>query len=138
MPSPVRDAFRAVVARLVTADPSTQLNRALAGRYEISHEIGRGGMATAYLARDIGLTYQLAVIAVDENSFEYYYGTSDGLTAMTGIVMHVDGGIGVLVSQRGRSSPDRKSASPRCNAVKRFGCQCLCPSHPASSTCCVL
>ena len=32
---------------------ATQLNAALAGRYTIDKEIGRGGMATVYLARDI-------------------------------------------------------------------------------------
>src|SRR5688572_23762979 len=31
----------------------TQLNAALAGRYEIEREIGKGGMATVYLARDL-------------------------------------------------------------------------------------
>src|SRR6478609_6315894 len=34
-------------------DPVTQLNSALTGRYEIEREIGAGGMATVYLARDI-------------------------------------------------------------------------------------
>src|SRR6184192_3275447 len=34
-------------------DPSAQLNAALAGRYEVDREIGAGGMATVYLARDI-------------------------------------------------------------------------------------
>lgn len=33
---------------------------------------GRGGTATVYLARDIGLTHQLAVIAVDADYFDYY------------------------------------------------------------------
>lgn len=36
-----------------TADAITQLSSALAGRYEIHREIGHGGMATVYLARDI-------------------------------------------------------------------------------------
>ena len=34
-------------------DATSQLNAALAGRYEIEREIGRGGMATVYLARDV-------------------------------------------------------------------------------------
>jgi tRNA A-37 threonylcarbamoyl transferase component Bud32 len=34
-------------------DATAQLNTALAGRYEIEREIGRGGMATVYLALDI-------------------------------------------------------------------------------------
>ena len=34
------------------ADPFSQLRAALAGRYAIEREIGRGGMATVYLARD--------------------------------------------------------------------------------------
>lgn len=44
-----------------------------------------------------GLTSQLAVIAVDENYFDYYRGTSD-LSTATGLVMHLDGGIGVFGS----------------------------------------
>lgn len=43
------------------------------------------------------LTHQLAVIAVDENYFDYYHRTSDFTTA-TGLVMHLDGGIGVFGS----------------------------------------
>jgi hypothetical protein len=43
------------------------------------------------------LTHQLAVIAVDENYFDYYRRTSDVLTA-TGLVMHLEGGIGVFGS----------------------------------------
>ena len=34
-------------------DALAQLNTSLAGRYTIDREIGRGGMATVYLARDI-------------------------------------------------------------------------------------
>jgi serine/threonine-protein kinase len=34
-------------------DPGSQLNAALAGRYDIDREIGAGGMATVYLARDL-------------------------------------------------------------------------------------
>jgi len=36
----------------VTADPPA-LRIALAGRYTIERELGRGGMATVYLARDV-------------------------------------------------------------------------------------
>src|SRR5712692_11590967 len=34
-------------------DALAQLNRSLAGRYEMEREIGAGGMATVYLARDV-------------------------------------------------------------------------------------
>lgn len=34
-------------------DPIGRLNAALEGRYRIEREIGRGGMATVYLAQDL-------------------------------------------------------------------------------------
>jgi serine/threonine-protein kinase len=34
------------------SDPITRLNAALEGRYRIERELGQGGMATVYLARD--------------------------------------------------------------------------------------
>ena len=37
------------------------LNAALSGRYEIQREIGAGGMATVYLARDIRHDRRVAV-----------------------------------------------------------------------------
>src|SRR5712671_6030087 len=40
---------------------ATQLNAALVNRYAIDHEIGRGGMATVYLARDVRHDRQVAV-----------------------------------------------------------------------------
>ena len=43
------------------------------------------------------LTHQLAVVAVDGNYFDYYGRTSD-LFAARGLVMHLDGGIGVFGS----------------------------------------
>ena len=43
------------------------------------------------------LPHQLAVIAVDENYFDYYHRTSDLFTSR-GLVMHLDGGIGVFGS----------------------------------------
>ena len=35
------------------SDPVTRLNDALEGRYTIERELGEGGMATVYLARDL-------------------------------------------------------------------------------------
>jgi serine/threonine-protein kinase len=39
----------------------TLLRDALAGRYTIEHELGRGGMALVYLARDVRLNREVAV-----------------------------------------------------------------------------
>ena len=35
------------------SDPVARLNAALAGRYHIESELGEGGMATVYLAKDV-------------------------------------------------------------------------------------
>ncbi|HSQ30326.1 MAG TPA: protein kinase, partial [Gemmatimonadaceae bacterium] len=43
----------------------TQLNSALAGRYEIEREIGAGGMATVYLARDLRHDRRVALKVLD-------------------------------------------------------------------------
>ena len=42
-----------VGAPALPMDALAQLNAALTGRYEIEREIGAGGMATVYLARDV-------------------------------------------------------------------------------------
>jgi hypothetical protein len=44
-----------------------------------------------------GLTHQLAVIAVNENYFDYCHRTSDVFTT-TGPVMYLEGGIGMFGS----------------------------------------
>ena len=44
---------------------TTSLNGALSGRYEIEREIGRGGMATVYLARDIKHSRNVALKVLD-------------------------------------------------------------------------
>ena len=38
---------------MYTADPIARLNAALQGRYGIEGELGEGGMATVYLAKDL-------------------------------------------------------------------------------------
>ena len=43
------------------SEPITRLNAALEGRYEIEREIGEGGMATVYLARDLKHNRNVAV-----------------------------------------------------------------------------
>ncbi len=35
------------------SDPVARLNAALEGRYDIERELGEGGMATVYLAKDL-------------------------------------------------------------------------------------
>ena len=37
------------------SDPVTRLNAALEGRYAIERELGEGGVATVYLAKDLRL-----------------------------------------------------------------------------------
>src|SRR5689334_63035 len=44
---------------------STDLNALLTGRYQIEHELGRGGMATVYLARDIKHARNVALKILD-------------------------------------------------------------------------
>ncbi|MEK7401474.1 MAG: hypothetical protein AABZ80_03835, partial [Gemmatimonadota bacterium] len=39
--------------RIVDVDVLAQLSNALRDRYAVDREIGRGGMATVYLARDV-------------------------------------------------------------------------------------
>jgi Tol biopolymer transport system component len=46
-------------------DALEQLTTALAGRYAVDREIGRGGMATVYLARDVRHERQVAIKVVD-------------------------------------------------------------------------
>jgi len=46
-------------------EPVAQLNESLTGRYEIEREIGRGGMATVYLARDTRHDRRVALKVLD-------------------------------------------------------------------------
>ncbi len=46
-------------------DAVAQLTAALAGRYAVDHEIGRGGMATVYLARDVRHNRKVALKVLD-------------------------------------------------------------------------
>jgi hypothetical protein len=46
-------------------DATATLNTALSGRYEIERELGRGGMATVYLARDLRHDRRVAVKVLD-------------------------------------------------------------------------
>jgi serine/threonine-protein kinase len=46
-------------------DALLQLNTALAGRYALEREIGRGGMATVFLARDLRHQRQVALKLLD-------------------------------------------------------------------------
>ena len=41
------------------SDPAVRLNAALEGRHAIERELGEGGMATVYLAEDIGYEQNL-------------------------------------------------------------------------------
>jgi len=46
----------------MSADPLLdRLARALAGRYTVARELGRGGMATVYLATDVKLGRRVAI-----------------------------------------------------------------------------
>src|SRR5512132_503803 len=45
----------------VPTDQEERVNRALAGRYRVERELGRGGMATVYLAEDLKHSRQVAL-----------------------------------------------------------------------------
>ena len=47
------------------ADTVERLNAALAGRYAIQHELGRGGMATVFLAQDLRIERRVAIKVLD-------------------------------------------------------------------------
>ena len=47
------------------ADLTQQLNAALSGRYRIERELGRGGMATVFLAEDLRHPRQVAIKVLD-------------------------------------------------------------------------
>ena len=49
-------------------DPSETLTRSLAERYRVEREIGRGGMATVYLAQDLKHGRQVAIKALDPDA----------------------------------------------------------------------
>src|SRR3954468_13953891 len=42
-----------------------QLRAAFAGRYEVEHELGRGGFATVFLARDVRHNRKVAIKVLD-------------------------------------------------------------------------
>ena len=48
-------------ARLVTTSLRDTLQQSLAGRYTIEHELGRGGMATVYVAQDVRHRRRVAI-----------------------------------------------------------------------------
>lgn len=48
-----------------TRDMEERLRRGLAGRYDVEHEIGRGGTATVFLARDLAHARAVAIKVVD-------------------------------------------------------------------------
>ena len=46
------------------SDPAIRLNAALEGRYAIERELGEGGMATVYLAKDLKHNRNVAFLVV--------------------------------------------------------------------------
>jgi serine/threonine-protein kinase len=61
-----RPAAAALGAATAPAPTADRLAQALAGRYAIGHEIGRGGMATVYLAHDLRHGRRVAVKVLHE------------------------------------------------------------------------
>ena len=61
-----RPAAAALGAATAPASTADRLTQALAGRYAIGHEIGRGGMATVYLAHDLRHGRRVAVKVLHE------------------------------------------------------------------------
>ena len=59
------DESTRVTAPDAADDVPTRLRSALSGRYEIERELGRGGMATVYLARDLRHERRVALKALN-------------------------------------------------------------------------
>ena len=54
------------------AEPSQALRTSLAGRYDVERELGEGGMATIYLADDVGLI-DAGVVGDDTSGLQPFY-----------------------------------------------------------------
>jgi serine/threonine-protein kinase len=97
-----RDASAAAARRGALADA---LREALAGRYTVEREIGRGGMATVYLARDVRHDRAVAVKVLDGDSeaasgaerFLREIRIAAGLTHPHVLGIHESGGAGALL-----------------------------------------
>ena len=99
-----RDTVSVQWSRVAGARSYQVLIRSTAGAYTVfvadTSVVLPGTMQVLDNGEDVferRLSHQLAVIAVDKNYFDYYHRTSDAF-ASTGLVMHLDGGIGVFGS----------------------------------------
>jgi serine/threonine protein kinase len=111
------------------SDTQAQLEAALAGRYAIERELGRGGMATVYLARDLRHDRPVALKVLHAElgntlgpaRFQREIQLAARLQHPH-ILTVLDSGEAVVSAPQTNDDTRQTNASPETSTVRIFGC----------------